>query len=126
MIHYTCANLVHMKDGKLLLVKVRENEHYYLPGGKIEAGEDDRTSLERELREELSLDLDKENMQYLYTVTGPAYPDTDKTVELRCYKYDGDIGDIQMNSEITDVKYVNINDKEKIAPAVNMLIEEYL
>ncbi|MCO4097156.1 NUDIX domain-containing protein [Macrococcoides canis] len=124
--HYTCANLVHMKDGKLLLVKVRENEHYYLPGGKIEAGEDDRTSLERELREELSLELDKENMQYLYTVTGPAYPDTDKSVELRCYKYDGDIGDIQMNSEITDVKYVDINDKEKIAPAVNKLIEEYL
>ncbi|QNR08682.1 NUDIX domain-containing protein [Macrococcoides canis] len=124
--HYTCANLVHMKDGKLLLVKVRENEHYYLPGGKIEAGEDDRTSLERELREELSLELDKENMQYLYTVTGPAYPDTDKSVELRCYKYDGDIGDIQMNSEITDVKYVDIDDKEKIAPAVNKLIEEYL
>lgn len=124
--HYTCANLVHMKEGKLLLVKVRENEHYYLPGGKIEAGEDDRTSLERELREELSLELDKENMQYLYTVTGPAYPDTDKSVELRCYKYDGDIGDIQMNSEITDVKYVDIDDKEKIAPAVNKLIEEYL
>lgn len=124
--HYTCANLVHMKDGKLLLVKVRENEHYYLPGGKIEAGEDDRTSLERELREELSLQLDKENMQYLYTVTGPAYPDPVKSVELRCYKYDGDIGDIQMNSEITDVKYVDINDKEKIAPAVNKLIEEYL
>lgn len=124
--HYTCANLVHMKDGKLLLVKVRENEHYYLPGGKIEAGEDDRTSLERELREELSLELDKENMQYLYTVIGPAYPDTDKTVELRCYRYDGDIGDIQKNSEITDVMYVDINDKEKIAPAVNKLIEEYL
>ncbi|UOB20240.1 NUDIX hydrolase [Macrococcus armenti] len=124
--HYTCANLVHMKDGKILLVKIRENEHYYLPGGKIEVGEDDRTSLERELREELSLDLDKENMQYLYTVTGPAYPDTDKSVELRCYKYDGDIGDIHMNSEITDVKYVDINDKEKIAPAVNKLIEEYL
>ncbi|UBH08336.1 NUDIX hydrolase [Macrococcus armenti] len=124
--HYTCANLVHMKDGKLLLVKVRENEHYYLPGGKIEAGEDDRTSLERELREELSLQLDQEYMQYLYTVIGPAYPDTDKTVELRCYRYDGDIGDIQMNSEITDVKYIDINEKEKLAPAVNKLIEEYL
>lgn len=126
MIHYTCANLVHMKDGKLLLVKVRENEHYYLPGGKIETGEDDRTSLERELLEELSLQLDKENMQYLYTVTGPAYPDTDKTVELRCYRYVGDIGEIHMNSEITDVKYIDINEKEKIAPAVNKLIEEYL
>ena len=126
MIHYKCANLVHMKDGKLLLVKVRENEHYYLPGGKIETGEDDRTSLERELREELSLQLDKENMQYLYTVTGPAYPDTDKTVELRCYRYDGNIGEIQMNSEITDVKHISINEKGKIAPAVNKLIEEYL
>lgn len=124
--HYTCANLVHMEDGKLLLVKVRENEHYYLPGGKIEAGEGDRTSLDRELREELSLKLDKEKMQYLYTVTGPAYPDTDKTVELRCYRYDGDIGEIHMNSEITDVKYIDINEKEKIAPAVNKLIEEYL
>ncbi|MDJ1153950.1 hypothetical protein QNJ25_08450 [Macrococcus caseolyticus] len=39
MIHYKCQNLVHMKDGKLLLVKVRENEHYHLPGGKIETGE---------------------------------------------------------------------------------------
>lgn len=126
MMHYTCANLVHMKDGKLLLVKVRENEHYYLPGGKIETDEDDRTSLERELREELSLQLDKENMLYLYTVTGPAYPDTDKTVELRCYRYADDIGEIQMNSEITDVKYIDINEKEKIAPAVIKLIEEYL
>ena len=112
MIHYKCANLVHMKDGKLLLVKVRENEHYYLPGGKIETGEDDRTSLERELREELSLQLDRENMLYLYTVTGPAYPDTDKTVELRCYRYADDIGEIHMNSEITDVKYIDINEKE--------------
>lgn len=126
MIHYKCANLVHMKDGKLLLVKVRENEHYYLPGGKIETGEDDRTSLERELREELSLQLDRENMLYLYTVTGLAYPDTDKTVELRCYRYADDIGEIHMNSEITDVKYIDINEKEKIAPAVNKLIEEYL
>lgn len=126
MIHYTCANLVHMKDGKLLLVKVRENEHYYLPGGKIEEEEDDRASLERELREELSLQLDKESMLYLYTVIGPAYPDTDKTVELRCYRYVGDIGEIHMNSEITDVKYIDINEKEKIAPAVNKLIEEYL
>lgn len=126
MIHYTCANLVHMKYGKLLLVKVRENEHYYLPGGKIETCEDDRTSLERELLEELSLQLDKENMLYLYTVIGPAYPDTDKTVELRCYRYIGDIGEIHMNSEITDVKYIDINEKEKIAPAVNKLIEEYL
>ncbi|MFC6292551.1 hydrolase [Macrococcus epidermidis] len=124
--HYTCANLVHMKDGKLLLVKVRENEHYYLPGGKIETGEDDRTSLERELREELSLQLDKENMLYLYTVIGPAYPDTDKTVELRCYRYADDIGEIQKNSEIADVKYIDINEKEKIAPAVIKLIEEYL
>ncbi|WBF53196.1 NUDIX hydrolase [Macrococcoides canis] len=126
MIHYKCANLVHMKDGKLLLVKVRENEHYYLPGGKIEAGEDDRTSLERELREELSLQLDKENMMYLYTVTGPAYPDTDKTVELRCYRYADDIGEIHMNSVITDVKYIYFNKKEKIDPILNKLIEAYL
>lgn len=60
----------------------------------------------------MSLQLDRENMLYLYTVTGPAYPDTDKTVELRCYRYADDIGQIHMNSEITDVKYIDINEKE--------------
>lgn len=126
MSDYVCANLVDVKEEKILLVKVRNNEHYYLPGGKIEKGEDDRTSLQRELHEELKVELDKEKMSYLYTVTGPAYPDTDKTVELRCYAYKGDLNNIEMNNEITDVEYIDIKETHRMAPAVKVLIDKYL
>jgi 8-oxo-dGTP diphosphatase len=47
-------------DGRLLLVQ-RANEpgkgRWSLPGGRVEAGEDDRAALRREMREETGLDV---------------------------------------------------------------------
>ena len=50
-----CACLVAERDGRLLLVRVRQNEHWYLPGGKIEEGESDQDAMRREISEELKL-----------------------------------------------------------------------
>ncbi|WP_414047953.1 NUDIX hydrolase [Macrococcus equi] len=123
MIKYVCANLVEIKEDRILLVKVRQNEKYYLPGGKIEAGESDIESLIREMEEELSVKLDASKLTYLDTIAGPAYPDTDNEVELRCYTYEG-LGHIEKSSEITDVQYIDMNDTTNIAPAVKVLIQK--
>ncbi|WP_414056066.1 NUDIX hydrolase [Macrococcus equi] len=123
MIKYRCANLVDIRDNKILLVKVRDNQKYYLPGGKIEEGESDIQSLIREMEEELSVRLLKDKLAYLDTIVGPAYPDTQFEVELRCYTYEG-LGDFKKSNEITDVKYIEMDKSEMIAPAVNLLIEK--
>lgn len=47
--------LVH--DGHLLLCRNRKRGHTFLPGGHVEFGEPAREALEREVREELGIDL---------------------------------------------------------------------
>jgi 8-oxo-dGTP diphosphatase len=43
--------------GRLLTVRKRATRRFMLPGGKREPGEDDRTALARELREELGVEV---------------------------------------------------------------------
>ena len=69
----SCACLVEQRGGALLLVRVRDNEHWYLPGGKIEQHESAESALQRDLHEELGIALVTESIGYLYTVVGPAY-----------------------------------------------------
>jgi 8-oxo-dGTP diphosphatase len=50
------------KNGKLLVAKRREDEDlfpgdYELPGGKLKFGEDPKTALKREIKEELDVDI---------------------------------------------------------------------
>ena len=50
-----CACLVARQGARLLLVRVRQNQHWYLPGGKIEPHESAQSALQRELAEELGI-----------------------------------------------------------------------
>ena len=55
--------------------------HWEFPGGKMEAGEDHRLCLEREMREELAVGVDVGDELH---VTSFDYPD--RTVELHFYR----------------------------------------
>ncbi|CAB1720832.1 NUDIX domain-containing protein [Lactiplantibacillus plantarum] len=50
-----CANGVFCADGKVLLTRESKNTAYYFPGGKVGVGETLTQTLQRELKEELSL-----------------------------------------------------------------------
>lgn len=123
MADINCAALVYIEDEKLLLVKVRELEKYYLPGGKIEAGERPIDAAIREAYEELNVVLDESLVRYVGRVEGPAYPQ-DAVVSLECFTYDGKLSDISKNNEITEVRYFDLRHHEQIAPAVLVLIEQ--
>jgi len=62
------------KDQNVLCLQRNENKYDYIsykyefPGGKVEQGEDLKTALQRELLEEMTLDLQEEQMTYLMTV----------------------------------------------------------
>ena len=119
-----CACLVAEQDGRLLLVRVRQNLHWYLPGGKIEAGEAPAQALRRELAEELGIAIDGQSLRYLYTVRGPAYGMAGE-VELVCYAARW-AGEPKPLAEISEVQWRDWRETESLAPAVRILCDTHL
>ncbi|KAF7599908.1 MAG: hydrolase [Candidatus Dactylopiibacterium carminicum] len=119
-----CACLVAVEGGRLLLVRVRQNAHWCLPGGKIEAGESPVQALQRELAEELGIALLPESIRPLYTVTGPAYGQPGE-VELVCFSARWQ-GGIRAQQEISAVDWLPVTALAQFAPAVQQLCREHL
>jgi 8-oxo-dGTP diphosphatase len=119
-----CACLVAQRDDAILLVRVRQNAHWYLPGGKIENGESAEEALRRELAEELGIEVDPPSIQYLYTVVGPAYGQAGE-VELVCFAA-GWKNEPHPHGEISEVQWLHWQDQDKFAPAVQILCTEFL
>jgi 8-oxo-dGTP diphosphatase len=121
---FRCACLVDQRGDTLLLVRVRQNSHWYLPGGKIEEDESAESALARELAEELGIALIPESVQYLYTVVGPAYGQAG-SVALVCYcaRWRGEPRPLR---EISEVRWIDIRERAKLAPAVQILCAEHL
>lgn len=115
-----CVCLVVEKEGQLLLVQARNRAKYYFPGGKIEDEETQINALVREVKEELGIQLQPHALRYINTVVGPAYPQENEWTELNCYRTDETVvwEQLQPAAEITDLSWVDITNKEQIAPAV--------
>ena len=121
-----CVCLVEETEDQILLVQVRHREKYYFPGGKIDEGETQLQALKRELKEELKLELSEEELSYIGTVVGKAYPQENMLTELNGYRATVPIywDNIHTDNEITDIKWFDKNDSEHIAPAVLTWIKE--
>ena len=50
------VNGIVIKDGKLLTIRMNNNTSFCLPGGHVELGEDTRSAVIREMKEELNSD----------------------------------------------------------------------
>lgn len=72
-------------DGKILLLhrddKKSEGDTWGVPAGKIDAGEDPESAIERELREETGLAISRDKIEYL-TKVFVRYPDYDFTYHM--------------------------------------------
>lgn len=120
--------MVEEKNHQLLLVQVRHRDKYYFPGGKIDEGESLVEALQRELKEELRLELAEDELEFIGTIVGEAYPQPNMLTELNGFKVNRaiDWSKVETDHEITDMKWFDINDSENIAPAVNTWIKEFI
>ncbi|MCL1138667.1 NUDIX hydrolase [Shewanella pneumatophori] len=100
-----------IRDGKLLAVRSKGKELFYLPGGKREAGESDEQALMREIKEELSVDLKLSSIKYMNTFTAQADGKAEGvSVKLTCYFADFS-GELQPDAEIEQLEFVDMNDE---------------
>src|SRR5579859_2049190 len=82
-----------IEDGRVLVTQRKTGSHlagaWEFPGGKVEAGEDPRQALRRELREELGIDV---HVGEIVDVTFHHYEEADKAVLLMFFEATRDAG----------------------------------
>ncbi|MBJ6364424.1 NUDIX domain-containing protein [Staphylococcus hominis] len=122
-----CVCLVEETEDQILLVQVRHREKYYFPGGKIDEGETLLEAIQREIEEELQLHCSQEDFTYIGKVIGEAYPQPNTLTELNGFKVNQRINwnDVQIDNEVTDIRWFNKSDTQYIAPAVIKWIETF-
>jgi 8-oxo-dGTP pyrophosphatase MutT (NUDIX family) len=115
-----------VREGRLLGTRTRSNDVFYIPGGKREPGESDWSTLAREVREELGLELRPETLSLVRLVEAPAHgypPGT--VVRMICYAADpiGDLSDLRVGAEVRQLAWLAYSDRDRCAPAARAVIE---
>ena len=102
------------REGKVLCVQRAEHEREYVslkwefPGGKVEVGESREEALIREIREELSVDI--EVSEFLMTVEH-TYPDFHLTMHV--FKFILDQGEITLNEHVA-LKWLSLDELDQL------------
>ncbi len=116
---------IHIVDGKILSTRSKGKTKYYIPGGKREASETDAQALSREIKEELSVELELPTLNFIGIFEAQA--DGHKPgilVRMTCYSANYR-GTLLPDSEIEEMVWLNYSDIDKVA-AVDVLIFDFL
>lgn len=106
---------IEIKDKSILSTKSYGKDTYYIPGGKRENGETDEQGLQREIKEELSIEIKNDTIRFVGIFQEQAHGHPSGTiVKMTCYTADF-IGTLRANSEIEEIKWLNYLDLDKIS-----------
>ncbi|GLZ35775.1 DNA mismatch repair protein MutT [Lentzea sp. NBRC 105346] len=116
---------MHVRDGRLLVVRSRHKQAFYLPGGKIEPGETLEAALRREVAEELGVRLREPRLLRRYVA--PAYGEGEGAmVDMTCFTADLD-GEPRPCGEIAELSYVTAAEyaaHDETAPAIHEVLAD--
>jgi 8-oxo-dGTP diphosphatase len=116
---------IYIKDRKILSTRSRGKDTYYFPGGKRETGESDETALIREIKEELTVDLIPDSLQFFGKFEAQAHGhDAGIIVVMTCYLANYE-GELKPDAEIEELAWLTYADKDK-SSAVDQIIFDHL
>lgn len=117
--------LIEIKNGQILSTKSKGKNKYYIPGGKREDEETDQQTLIREIKEELSVEIISESIEYIGTFKAQSDGAVEGViVKMTCYKANY-IGILRESNEIEEIKWLNYKDLEIISE-VDKIIFKHL
>ncbi len=115
---------IYLSERKLLCVRSKGKELYYIPGGKRDPGEEDQQTLIREVQEELGVTLQQETIMHVGTFEAEADSKAAGTiVRLTCYTADYE-GTLQPDSEIEEMAWLGYDDQEQVSIASRLVFEQ--
>ncbi|MAG76786.1 MAG: DNA mismatch repair protein MutT [Colwelliaceae bacterium] len=115
---------LYIKDKKVLCARSKGKETYYIPGGKRDPGESDQEALIREIREELSVDINANSVEYYGPLKAQADGKPEGTmVKVTCYQA-GFTGELSVDSEIEEMAWLDSNDIDKCSVVVKHLFND--
>jgi 8-oxo-dGTP diphosphatase len=116
----TSVAWLHVRDGRVLGVRTRGRDMFYLPGGKPEPGESHEDALRRELHEELGVHV--RELRPAFVVTAPAHGLRVETIlTMHCFR-GAAVGAPQPAREIAELAWLDIAGDERAAPAVQVAL----
>lgn len=107
---------LYLEDGRVLGTRSAGKDTFYLPGGKREPGESDVETLVREIREELSVEIDAASARHVGTFEAQAHGHTSGvTVRMTCYTASFE-GEPVASAEIEELAWLTTADADRISP----------
>jgi len=107
-----CAGLIVVKDRQLLLAFSNNKRAWYLPGGKVDAGETAVNGLQREVAEELNIHIPLDELQWYHHISAPAFGENALQMQQDCFIHTLTQTPVP-SSEIGAVKYFSLADYRK-------------
>jgi 8-oxo-dGTP pyrophosphatase MutT (NUDIX family) len=117
--------LIYIKDKKLLAVRAKGKDAYYIPGGKREGAETDEQALLREIKEEISVDLIVDTLRLINTFEAQAHG-KEENIIVKITAYSGEFtGELKPDSEIEEINWLTYKDKETATPVMKLVLEYF-
>lgn len=116
---------LYLKDGKILSTLSKGKDTYYIPGGKREGNETDEETLIRECKEELTIDILKNTINYYGTFEAQAHGYAEGViVKMTCYQADFS-GELIPSSEVEKIKWLDYSHLDvKISPVDQLIFKD--
>ncbi|UXI04211.1 NUDIX hydrolase [Photobacterium sp. TY1-4] len=107
---------LHQDGDKLLCVKTKGKDKFFIPGGKLEAGETNELGLQREIQEELGIELKVDTIRHQFSIEDIAYGLDNTQLTMHCYTADFR-GELAPNAEIEVMEWFDLSQIDLCAPA---------
>lgn len=114
---------IYLQNQHLLSTRSKGKDIYYIPGGKREPGETDQEALLREIKEELTIDLQPETITFFGQFEAQAHGKPEGTfVRMLCYTAEFS-GTIRAAAEIEEVLWLQYADRERSSPVDRLIFD---
>ena len=118
------VGLILIRNRKVLMARSKENDSFYLPGGKRKIDETDLACLTREIQEELNVELKTESAQLFEKYYAQAHNKPEGTlIKMTCYVAHIK-GDPVPCQEIDELSFFSYSDRDKITTIAKLIFDD--